>query len=279
MISGCCPSWILYAEQNASDFLSNISSIKSPQQISGALIRTWIADKYNIKASDIYSVAIMPCTSKKNEAQRAEMTRKGLPDIDTVLTTRELARLIRLNGIDILNLEHENTDEPMGAMSSTGKLVGVSGGTLESLIRTIHHKFYGEDPPFSKLARLRISKGIKEVSFTLGNHEIEAVAVSGMLNAAKVLDDIRSGRKKYHLLEIMACPGGCINGGGQPIGIDENTLKNRSRSLYDYDSRETIKMPHKNPQVIKAYNEFLSEPNGKMSKELFFVNYSKPQSE
>jgi iron only hydrogenase large subunit-like protein len=269
MISGCCPSWIIYAEQNAPDFLSNITSVKSPQQITGALVRTWIAEKYNIKAGDIYSVSIMPCTSKKNEAHRAEMTRKGIPDIDTVLTTRELARLIRLNGIDILNLEAENTDEPIGALSSTGKLVGVSGGTLESLIRTIHHKYYGEDPPFNKLSRLRVNKGIKEVSFTLGNHEIEAVAVSGMVNAARILDDIRVGRKKYHLIEIMACPGGCINGGGQPLGINENTLKNRCRSLYEYDSRETIKLPHKNPQVIKAYNEFLRNPTANSLKNYF----------
>lgn len=279
LITGCCPSWIIYAEQNAPDFLPFITSIKSPQQITGALIRTWVAEKYSIQPGDIYSVSIMPCTSKKNEAQRAEMTRKGISDIDTVLTTRELARLIRLNGIDILNLEPENADEPMGSVSSTGKLIGVSGGTLESLIRTIYHKFTGEDIPLNKLAKLRVGKGIKEVSFTLGGEEIEAVAVSGMLNAQRVLEDIRSGRKKYQLVEIMACPGGCINGGGQPIGRDENLLKSRAKSLYDYDSREIIKVSHKNPQIINAYNEYIIEPQGVKSKDLFCVNYSRAVQE
>ena len=278
-ITGCCPSWIKYAEQNAPGFLSKISSIKSPQQIAGALIKTWVADKYGYQPKDIYSVSIMPCTSKKDEAQRAEMTRKGISDIDTVITTRELVRLIRLNGIDILSLEPENTDEPMGALSSSGKLVGVSGGTMESLIRTIHFKNTGKEITPGKFAKFRLARGIKEFSFTLADKEIEAVAVSGMANAARILEDIRTGRKKYNLIEIMACPGGCVNGGGQPITRDENLLKVRAKSLYEFDSRESIKMPHKNPQIINIYNDFLSEPLGEMTRELLSVNYTKPNVE
>ena len=275
LITGCCPSWIRFAEQYTPDFLKHITIFKSPQQITGSLIKTWVAENYDYSPGDIYSVSVMPCTAKKMEAQRAEMTQKGISDIDTVLTTRELVRLIKLNGIDMHSLEAELPDEPMGAMSSTGKLFGVSGGPLESLLRTIYYKYTGEEIPHSKLSKLRLPKGHKELTISMGDKEIEVVAVSGMANALKILEDIKNHGKKYHIIEILACPGGCVNGGGQPIGSFENAVKNRCKSLYDFDNSDIIKAAHKNPQIINLYNEFLKEPSGKKSMELLSVKYSR----
>jgi len=273
LITGCCPSWIRYAEQFTPDLLNNITRIKSPQQITGALIKTWVAEKYNFASGDIYSVSIMPCTAMKMEAQRAEMTQKGLSDIDAVITTRELVRLIKLNGIDMHNLEPEPLDEPLGSLSSTGKLFGISGGPLESLLRTIFYKYTGEELNPQKLIKLRNTKRFKELSLRMGDRDIEVIAVSGMTNARKVLDEIRTKTSKYHIIEIQACPGGCINGGGQPIGCGENTIKNRGKSLYDFDNTEIIKAAHKNPQIINVYSEFLKETNSIKCRELFSVKY------
>ena len=279
LITGCCPSWIRFAEQYMPDMLNHLTNFKSPQQITGTLIKTWAADKYNYAAGDIYSVSVMPCVSKKMEAQRAEMTQKGISDIDSVLTTRELVRLIKLNGIDMQQLEAELPDEPMGAISSTGKLFGVSGGPVESLLRTIYYKYTGEEIPAAKLSKLRLTKAHKELTVNLGDKEIEVVAVSGMANALKVLEDIKTNRKKYHIIEIFACPGGCINGGGQPIGSSEHVIKHRIKSLYDFDNSDVIKAAHKNPQIINLYNEFLKEPSGKKSLELLSVKYSQLSEE
>lgn len=273
-ITGCCPSWISFAEQNIPEILSNITSIKSPQQISGTLIKTWIAEKFSVPPADIYSVSFMPCTARKMEAQRVEMTSRGYPDVDTVLTTRELVRLIRLNGIDMQGLEPEPPDDPMGAMSSTGRLIGASGGTLESLLRTIYFKSTGKELHVEEISKLRLNKGIKEISLRLGDTEIKTVAVSGMAKVKEVLGNINKGTRNYHLVEIMACPGGCVNGGGQPISNDENRVKTRTKSLYAFDNRETVRMAHKNPQIINVYNDFLTEPMSKMAKSLFSVKYT-----
>lgn len=274
LITSCCPSWIKFAEQQYPDILKYISKFKSAPQINGALIKTWIADKFKINSANIYSVLISPCVARKMEAQRSEMTQKGLSYIDTVLTTRELIRLIKLNGIDMNNLASELSDEPMGALSSTGKLHELSGGLLESLLRTIYYKYSGEDLNVTKLSKLRVSGEIKELSFNLGDREINVVAVSGMINFLKILEGIRNKTNKYHIIEIMACPGGCINGGGQPIDPDTDKLKSRTKSLYDFDNSEIIKSAHKNPQIKKIYKEFLKEPSGEKSKQLFTVNYS-----
>jgi iron-only hydrogenase group A len=274
MLSSCCPSWIKYAEQNYPDLLSTISVVRSPQQIIGSLIRSHITSKNKLDPSNIYSVSIMPCTAKKYEAQRVEMGKKGVQDIDTVITTRELIRLIKLNGIDMDHLEPELADEPMSMASTSGKLCSVSGGSLEGLVRTISYRFNGKDLSVFKLNKLRTQRNIRELTIKLGKNDIRIAAVSGMANAVKLLEDVRSGKKKYHLIEIMACPGGCVNGGGQPIDHDENAIKNRMKAVYEIDNKEILKLAHRNQSVMKIYEEYLNQPFGKEAKEILHTNYS-----
>jgi iron-only hydrogenase group A len=274
MITGDCPAWIKYAEQFAPEFLPFITSVKSPQQITGTLIKTWIAEKENINPANIFSISIMPCTAKKFEGQRVEMTQKGISDIDTVLTTRELARLIKLHGIDIQQLEPEPADEPMGGISSSGKLFGVSGGVLESLLRTIYYKSMGKELDDTRLPKLRINKPVKEVRLRIADTELNVVAVSGISHAIQILEEVRTKKKHYDIIEIMACPGGCVGGGGQPIRPDENAVRNRTKALYETDTKDRIKAAHKNPLVCALYDEFLTEPLSKKSLELLHTRYS-----
>jgi iron-only hydrogenase group A len=274
MITGDCPAWIKFAEQYTPDFLPNITSVKSPQQITGSLIKTWISQKEGIAPANIYSVSIMPCTAKKFEGQRVEMTQKGISDIDTVLTTRELARLIRLHGLDINLLEPEPPDEPMGGISSSGKLFGVSGGVMESLLRTIYYKSTGKELDDTKVPKLRSFKPVREAQLKIGKTELKVVAVSGIGHAIKILEDVRNKKRHYDIIEIMACPGGCVSGGGQPIRSDENAVKNRIKTLYETDNREHIKAAHKNPQVISLYEDFLTEPMSKKSMELLHTSFT-----
>jgi len=273
-ITGDCPAWIKFAEQFTPDFLPNITTVKSPQQITGTLIKTWISENENINPANIFSVSIMPCTAKKFEGQRVEMTHKGISDIDTVLTTRELARLIRLHGVDINHLEPELSDDPMGGNSSSGKLFGVSGGVLESLLRTVYYKSTGIELGEAKLSKLRSSKPIREVQVKLANTELNVVAVSGISHAIKILEEVRLKKKHFDIIEIMACPGGCVAGGGQPIRTDDNAVRNRIKTLYENDNRERIKAAHKNPQVIALYEDFLIEPLSKKSMDLLHTTFT-----
>ncbi len=274
LITGGCPAWIRYAEQYLPDFLPNISTVRSPQQIVGSLVRTWIADKLETGRQDIYSVSVMPCTAKKHEAQRVELTHGGLQDIDAVLTTRELARLIRLNGIDMNHLEPEPSDEPMGALSSAGKLFGTGGGTLEALMRTIYYKLTGEELTGMRMTKLRTARTYKEMIIRTGRKELSVIAVSGMAEAVRLLHDIRAGKKKPHVVEIMACPYGCVNGGGQPPASDESVLRARMKALYDADNKEMIKVAHRNPQILQLYNELLGSPGSKESMKLLHTSYT-----
>lgn len=256
LITGFCPSWIKYAEQFLPWTLPHISSVKSPQQIMASLIRSWYATIENIKPSDIYSVAITTCTSKKAEAQRPEMTSHGMPDIDTVLTSRELVRLIRLHGIDMLHLDPEPADEPLLSTGSAGKLFGVSGGSLEALLRTVYYNYTGDELSNLRLSKLRLARHLKEMTLKVGTRDLNIAAVSGMINAVKLLEDIKAGRKYYDIVEITACAGGCINGGGQPIRHDELTIRNRAKAIYDLDNKNMIKVAHKNPSIKKVYSDF-----------------------
>jgi iron-only hydrogenase group A len=274
LITGDCPAWVKYAEQFTPDLLPYITTVKSPQQITGALIKTWVSEKEKINPANIFSVSIMPCTAKKFEGQRMEMTRKGISDINTVLTTRELARLIRLHGVDINHIDPEPSDDPMGGFSSSGKLFGVSGGVMESLLRTVYYKSTGKELGESKLPKLRSFKPVREVQLKLAKTEIKVVAVSGISNAIRILEEVRTKKKQYDIIEIMACPGGCVAGGGQPIRPGENAVRNRIKTLYESDNRESIKAAHKNPQVIALYEDFLTEPMSNKSMELLHTTFA-----
>jgi len=275
MFTSCCPAWVKYAEEFAPEFLPNISSCKSPQQMMGAVIKTWFAEQEGIKPENIYSVSIMPCTAKKFEAQRTTMTRKGLSDVDAVLTTRELVDLIKMYGINIRQLDPESADSPMGLRSSAGKLFGASGGVMEAALRTAYYKLTGKEMVQFRVSEIRGLKGRKETKILIGDLEIGVAVVSGMANAKILLDEIRNGRKDIHFIEVMACPGGCIAGGGQRIGAGLEAIRARMQSLYEIDDKESIRVSHRNPEIIELYDKFLGEPLGHKSHELLHTDYKK----
>ncbi|MBN2662426.1 MAG: iron hydrogenase small subunit [Bacteroidales bacterium] len=275
LITSCCPAWVKYAEEFYPEFLTNISSCKSPQQMLGAILKSYYAQKNNINPANIYSVAIMPCTAKKFEGQRDEMTNNGYSDVDAVLTTRELSELIKTFGIDFKNIEPELTDSPHGVRSTAGKLFGVSGGVMEAAIRTAYFKLTGSELLNFKVKSVRGLKGRKEAKIKIDNLELGVAVVSGLANAKILLEEIKNGRDDLHFIEIMACPGGCIGGGGQKINADENALKERMKALYIIDENETLKVSHKNPEVIELYKNFLEEPNSHIAHKLLHTTYKK----
>lgn len=275
LITSCCPGWVKYAEEFVPEMLPNLSTCKSPQQMAGAIIKTYFADKVNLKKEDIYSVAIMPCTAKKFEAQREEMTHKGISDVDGVLTTREFVKFVKLFGINMHEIESETADSPLGIRTTAGKLFGASGGVAEAAIRTAYHTLTGTELVKFKIPQIRGLKGQKEVHLDINGLKVGVAVVNGLVNAKKLLDEIKDGRDDIQFIEIMACPGGCVGGGGQPINLDEEAVKRRIRSLYNIDDTESIKVSHKNPDVIILYNEFLGEPLGKKSHELLHTKYQR----
>lgn len=275
MFTSCCPAWIKYAEEFAPEFIPNLSSCKSPQQMLGAVIKSWFAQQEGLRAEDIYSVSVMPCTAKKFEAQRTSMTRRGLTDVDAVLTTRELVDLIRMYGINIHQLEPETADSPMGTRSSAGKLFGASGGVMEAALRTAYYRITGKEMVHFQVNEIRGLNGRKEAKVKIGDLEIGIAVVSGIANAQKLLEEFRNGRSDIHFVEVMACPGGCIAGGGQRIGAGLEAIRSRMKSLYDIDDQASIKVSHKNPEIIELYDKFLGEPLGHLSHELLHTKYIK----
>jgi iron-only hydrogenase group A len=275
MFTSCCPGWVKFAEEFYPDMIPNLSSCKSPQQMMGAVIKSYWAEKTGNQPSDIYSVSVMPCTAKKFEAQREEMTNKGISDVDCVLTTRELAQIIRMFGIDMNNISPEMTDSPHGFRSSAGKLFGATGGVMEAAIRTAYHMLTGEELVRFKIEALRGFNGTKEAEMQINDLKINVAVVNGLANARVLIDQIKSGEKSYHFVEVMACPGGCINGGGQHIGASEEAVKSRMKALYDIDEKETIKVSHKNPEIIQLYTDYLEKPLGHKSHDLLHTHYCK----
>jgi iron-only hydrogenase group A len=275
MFTSCCPGWIKYIEQFSPDFIENISTCKSPQQMLGAVLNSYYAEIQNIPAEKIYSVSVMPCTAKKFEAQREQMTHKGISDVDAVLTTRELIKLITLNGINITQCEPELPDLPFRNRSSAGKIVSASGGMLEAVLRTIYFKLTGKELPGLKINEIRGSKGYKEAKLKIGNHVLGVAAVNGMGSVRKLLNELANGRNDLHFIEVMACPGGCINGGGQPLYKDIATLKNRAKSLYDADEIESIRVAHKNTGVNELYQNFFTTPLSEKCQQYLHTTYKK----
>jgi iron-only hydrogenase group A len=276
MITSCCPGWVKFAEEFYPELLPNLSTCKSPQQMMGAIIKTHFAESTNIDPESIYSVSIMPCTAKKFEGQRNEMTNKGVSDVDAVLTTRELAKLIKLYEIDLNKLEPELADSPLGLRSSAGKIFASSGGVMEAAIRTAHYSITGKEMVKFKVEAVRGTQGRKEAHLNIDGIELGVAVVSGLQNAKELLEEVKSGKKKdIHFIEVMACPGGCIGGGGQPINTDEDALKARMRSIYSIDERESIKVSHKNPEIMDLYKDFLGKPLGEKSHHLLHTTYEK----
>ncbi|NOU20159.1 MAG: 4Fe-4S binding protein [Bacteroidales bacterium] len=275
VISSCCPAWIKYAEQFYPEVLPLISTCKSPQQMLGSIIKSYFASEQGINPNSIYSVAIMPCLAKKFEAQREEMTHKTISDVDVVLTTREFSRLIQLYGIDMHNIEPQTPDSPFGVRSSASKLFGVSGGTTEAMLRTLHFRMTGKEMSSMKYQELRMVNGVKEVAVKIGGKEIKIVIANGFAGIRNLMDGILNKTINAHFIEIMACPGGCVNGGGQPFKSDDKDVKARMRTLYDIDEIDSLKVSHKNPLAMDLYEKYLEKPGSDKAKRHLHTCYSK----
>ena len=275
MITSCCPAWIKYAEQFVPEMLPNISSCKSPQQMMGAIVKSYYAQIKGIEPEKIYSVSVMPCTAKKFEHNREEMLHKGIADVDAAITTRELIKLIKLHGIDLQHLSPEPADLPLGTRSTAGKIFGASGGVMEAALRTAYYNLTGKELEALKIPQIRGFEGRKEAHITIDGLTVGVAVVSGLKNARILLEEIKAGRNDIHFIEVMACPGGCINGGGQPIGLGEESLMACYATLYAIDDQEAIRVSHKNPYVIELYEKFLGQPLGEKSHHLLHTHYQK----
>jgi NADH-quinone oxidoreductase subunit G len=277
MITSCSPGWIKFCEHFYPDLLEHLSTCKSPQQMFGAMAKTYYAEYAGIDPKDIVVVSIMPCTAKKFEAQRPEMYDSGYRDVDYVLTTRELARMIKEAGIDFINLPNEAYDAPMGQYTGAATIFGATGGVMEAALRTVYAVVTGENLKDLNIKPVRGLEGVKEATVPVGELGNVKVAVAHSLgNARKIMDQIREGKSGYHFVEIMACPGGCVAGGGEPIPTNNEIRILRAEALYldDAEVRE-FRQSHENPAIKEAYDKFLKEPLGHKSHKLLHTHYTK----
>jgi iron-only hydrogenase group A len=278
MFSSCSPGWVKFVETFYPQIIPNLSTCKSPQAMLGAVIKTFYAEKKNLDPKNIFSVSVMPCTAKKFEASRPEMGRDGYRDIDAVLTTRELAHLIRRFSLDI-SVQPEAADSPFGVRSSAGKIFGATGGVMEAAVRSAYHFMTGSELGDLKIEALRGLAGIKEAHVDIAGINVGVAVVNGLGNARKLLNQINAGtRKDIHFVEVMTCPGGCVGGGGQPYGTDISKIKGRAQELYTIDDTEHLRVSHANPEIIQLYNEFFGEPNSHKSHELLHTHYQKRET-
>lgn len=277
LITSCCPAWIKYAEDNYYDKLDLISSCKSPQQMFGAISKNYLPQKLGLKKEDVAVVSIMPCVAKKHEAKRDEMKDiDNIKDVDLVITTRELAKLIRESRIDIVNLEDRDFDNPLGFSSGAGTIFGSSGGVMEAALRTAYEWATGKNLDKIDFEVVRGLDGVKEAKIELDGKEINIAVVSSLGNAKKIMDEIDEGKSKYHFIEIMACPGGCIDGGGQPyIKSNRDILKKRMKAMYKDDREKVIRKSHENPMIKELYDEYLKKPNSHIAHQILHVKYKK----
>ncbi len=288
MLTSCSPGWVNYAEYYYGDCLDHLSSCKSPHEMQGAIIKSYYAEKNGIDPKDIFVVSIMPCTAKKYEKERPQLAAvNGLPDVDAVLTTRELGTLIKRSGINFAKLPDEEFDQDiMGLYSGAGVIFGVTGGVMEAALRTAYRTLMGEEYGPINFTEVRGFDGLKEATLNLAGNEIKIAVAHGMKNAKPIMDDIRAGKSPYTFIEIMCCPGGCINGGGQSYirpslltdedaDIIDTYKQKRADALYSEDERQTYRQSHNNPQIQELYKEYLGEPNSHKAHELLHTTYVK----
>ena len=275
MMTSCSPGWIKFVEHFYPDFVDNLSTCKSPQQMMGAVIKSFFADNEGIDPKKIFSVSIMPCTAKKFEAGRPEMEHDGCPDVDAVLTTRELARFIRMRGLDLNNMKPEPADDPFGERTSAGKIFGATGGVMEAAVRTAYKLVTDKELKDLDVKAVRGFDGVKEATVDIAGTEVKVAVVSGLGNARHLLEEVKAGRKSLHFIEVMTCPGGCINGGGQPIGTNREAVVARMKALYKIDKDSPVRTSHSNESIQRLYDEFLKEPLGHKSHELLHTSYTK----
>jgi len=287
MATSCSPGWVKYIEHKYPEYLPNLSTCKSPQQMFGALAKTYYAKNIKVDPQNVISVSIMPCTAKKYEANRPEMKDSGYKDVDFVLTTRELAVMIKQAGIEFEKLNDEKFDSIMGTSSGAGVIFGATGGVMEAALRTAYEIVTGREVPFENLDILPVRglDGVKEAIIPiegtvdewrfLEGAELKCAITNGLENAHKLMEDIKAGDRFYHFIEIMACPGGCLGGGGQPYPVDDAVRLKRMEALYAEDGDLPIRKSHENPEIVKIYKEFLEEPLSHKSHKLLHTSYVK----
>ena len=278
MITSCPPGWVKYIEMNYPELLPHLSTCKSPHQMFGALVKTYFAKREGIDPSKIYMVSVMPCIAKKFERQRAEMQNEGLYDVDNVITTRELSRMIKQANIEFEQLEDSTFDNPMGEATGAAAIFGTTGGVMEAALRTAQDILTGQDLEKIDFEQVRGGEGIKRATVNIGGKDIKVVAASGLANAQRIMEEIKSGKADYPFVEIMACPGGCIMGGGQPIKSSKirrevDVRKLRADALYSIDEKSTIRKSHENPILKQIYAEYLEAPGSYRAHKLLHTHY------
>ena len=278
MITSCSPGWVKFCEFNYPEMIDNLSTCKSPQQMFGAVIKTYYAEKNGIDTKDIVSVSIMPCTAKKFEVGRDHQDAAGVADVDIALTTRELARMIERAGIMFTQLPDEDFDNPLGESTGAGVIFGATGGVMEAALRTAVEKLTGEELKALDFTEVRGTAGIKEAPYNVAGMDVNVAVASGLANARALLEDVKAGRKNYHFIEIMACPGGCVNGGGQPT--QPASVRNfvdlraeRAKAIYEEDKNLPVRKSHENPMIKKIYDEYFGEPGSHKAHHILHTQY------
>ena len=280
MITSCSPGWVKYCEHYFPEMTDNLSTCKSPHQMLGAVAKTYYAEKLGIKPEDIVVVSVMPCTAKKFEIGRPDENAAGVPDVDYVLTTRELARMIRRAGLNFTALPDEDFDNPLGLSAGAGDIFGATGGVMEAALRTAYCWLSGNNEEVVEFHEVRGTDGIKRASIDINGTEIKVAVASGLANAGELLRKVQSGEEKVDFIEIMGCPGGCVNGGGQPqqpasVRNFADLRELRAKALYDEDAAKTLRLSHMNPDVQKLYDEYLEKPGSHKAHEILHTSYVK----
>ena len=280
MITSCSPGWIRFIEMNYPELLDNLSTCKSPHQMFGAILKSYYAKKANIDPKKMFVVSVMPCIAKKFERSRPEMRNDDLDNVDAVITTRELARMIKQANLEFKNLEEGAFDDPMGEATGAGAIFGTTGGVMEAALRTAAETITGKELDEIEFEEVRGEKGIKRATIDIEGKKINIVVAHGLSNARKILEEIKQGKADYQFVEIMACPGGCIMGGGQPI-VNSKTRSQvdvrakRANALYEIDEKSKIRKSHENPAIKKLYSEFLEKPGSYRAHKLLHTHYEK----
>ena len=279
MTTSCCPGWVRFAEMEYPENLPHLSSCKSPHQMFGAIIKSYYAEKNNIDPSKIYVVSVMPCIAKKYESKREEMEVDGIRDVDAVITTRELSRMIKQANIEFDKLEDDTFDNPMGEATGAAAIFGVTGGVMEAALRTAYELITGEELQKLEFEEIRGEKGIKKATVKIGDKDVKVAVAHGLKNARKIMEEIKNGTADYSFVEVMACPGGCIMGGGQPIKnskirMTTDVEAKRAAAMYSIDERSTIRKSHENPVLKQIYKDYIGKPGEHKAHELLHTHYT-----
>jgi len=279
ILTSCCPGWVNFMEQQFSDMIDIPSSCKSPHEMFGAVAKSYLCEKLNVKPENMCVVSVMPCVAKKFESARPELEKNGHSDVDIVITTRELAAMIKEAGIDFAGLEDQEFDNPLGESTGAGAIFGATGGVIEATVRTAYETITGQELQALEFTALRGFDGIKETTVKIGDRDVRIAVANGLGNTRKLLNKVRSGEEKFDAIEVMACPGGCIGGGGQPYHHgDISVLKRRAEGIYSIDEGKHLRKSHENPQVKKLYEDYLGEVGGPLAHELLHTSYeTKPK--